>query len=138
MRPIRKKRPVFAEINMVPFTDVVLVLLIIFMVTTPLILQGQIKVKLPTSDSQSAITQGPLTVTITKKGKIYLEDTSVSLSKLGALLKKELKKRREKTVIINGDMSARHGKVVAVLDLAKAAGAQKLAIATEQAPPGSR
>jgi biopolymer transport protein ExbD len=136
MRAFRKKKKVFAEINMVPFTDVVLVLLIVFMVTTPLILQGQIKVKLPTSDSQSELTQGPLTVTVTQAGQIYLEDTKVSLEKLGGLLKNELKKRRDKTVIINGDTSARHGKVVAVLDLAKAAGADRLAIATQQ--PGAK
>ena len=128
----RSQRRVFSEINMVPFTDVVLVLLIIFMVTTPLILQGQIKVKLPQSSSQSSLTAGPLTVTVTNRGKIYLEDTEVELGNLAALMKKELAKRSEKTVIINGDQSARHGKVVAVLDIAKESGAERLAIATEQ------
>ena len=137
MRPLRKRRRVFSEINMVPFTDVVLVLLIIFMVTTPLILQGQIKVKLPDADSQSEIQAGPLTVTVTRQGKVYVEDTEISLAKLGPLLKKEMKQRRDKTVIINGDRASRHGVVVKVLDLAGQAGAERLAIATEQ-PPAQR
>ena len=125
-----------SEINMVPFTDVVLVLLIIFMVTTPLILQGQIKVKLPKAGSQSDTPVAPLTVTLTSANKVYVNDTEVPMKQLKRLLTNELKTRREKTVIINGDRNARHGNIVKILDIARESGADRLAIATDTRRPG--
>ena len=121
-----------AEINIVPFTDVLLVLLVIFMVTTPLIVQGQIHVKLPRAQSGSqASTQKPVTLTLTAAGKLYLNDAEVSFADLQGFLNTAMKNREDKTVIINADANSAHGKVVALLDAAKLAGAQKLAIATE-------
>ena len=120
-----------AEINIVPFTDVLLVLLIIFMVTTPLIIQGQIQVKLPKASSQAPLEMKPVVLTLTSLGKLYLNDGEISFQDLPALLSGALKGREDKTVVINADKSSAHGKVVTLLDAAKAAGANKLAIATE-------
>jgi biopolymer transport protein ExbD len=121
-----------SEINMVPFTDVVLVLLVIFMVTTPLLIQGQIKVKLPRAASATETQAPPPTVTITAEGRVYLKDKEVLVEQLPTLLKQELAKTSDKSVIISADRAATHGKVVQVLDAAKQAGAERLGIATDQ------
>ena len=131
MRKIAAKRKLVSDINIVPFTDVLLVLLVIFMVTTPLIVQGQIQVKLPKASAQSSASVRPLVVTLNAQGRVFLVDQEVSLQDLQTLLTPLLKERVDKQVIINADRSVTHGRVVAVMDLAKRAGAERLAIATE-------
>lgn len=131
MRKSKIQERLKAEINIVPFTDVLLVLLIIFMVTTPLIIQGQIQVKLPKATSQAPLEMKPVVLTLTSLGKLYLNDGEISFQDLPTLLAVSMKNRGDKTVVINADKSSAHGKVVALLDAAKAAGATKLAIATE-------
>ncbi len=120
-----------AEINIVPFTDVLLVLLVIFMVTTPLIIQGQINVRLPKAGSQAGAELKPVVLSLTAQGKLFLGDGEISFADLPKFLDQALKGRTERTVVINADQSAAHGRVVALLDAAKAAGATKLAIATQ-------
>ena len=132
MRKTKIKERLKSEINIVPFTDVLLVLLVIFMVTTPLIVQGQIHVKLPRAQSGAQATpQKPVTLTLTAAGKLYLNDAEVGFQDVAGFLTEALKNREDKTVVINADQSVAHGKVVALLDAAKVAGATKLAIATE-------
>jgi biopolymer transport protein ExbD len=131
MRKPDRARKLSTDINIVPFTDVLLVLLVIFMVTTPLIVQGHIQVKLPKASAQSTANVQPLIITLTAEGRIFKGDQETSLQDLLALLREELKTRVEKQVIINADRSVMHGRVVAVMDIAKQAGAEKLAIATE-------
>lgn len=132
MRKTRVKERLRAEINIVPFTDVLLVLLVIFMVTTPLIVQGQIHVKLPSASSASpAAPFRPVTLTLTATGKLYLDDAEVSMDQLPGFLSSALKDRDDKTVVINADTNSTHGSVVALLDAARAAGATRLAIATQ-------
>jgi biopolymer transport protein TolR len=132
MRRTKIRERLKAEINIVPFTDVLLVLLVIFMVTTPLIVQGQIHVKLPRASSSSpAPLEKPVTLTLTAPGKLYLNDAEVTFEDLPGLLTEALKNRDDKTVVINADQSSAHGKVVQLLDAAKNAGASRLAIATE-------
>ncbi|MES2201085.1 MAG: biopolymer transporter ExbD [candidate division FCPU426 bacterium] len=131
MRRTRSRERLKAEINIVPFTDVLLVLLVIFMVTTPLIIQGQIQVKLPKAASQAARPSKPVVLTLTTLGKLYLNDGEISMQELPPMLAAALKASPDKTVIINADKSSSHGRVVALMDAAMAAGAVKLAIATE-------
>lgn len=135
MRRLERSRRLNAEINIVPFTDVLLVLLVIFMVTTPLIVQGQIKVKLPRARAaakESALR--PLVVTLSEQGRLFLGDQEVALQDLPQFLVPALKARTDKQVVISADRGVTHGRVVAVMDLAKQAGAEKLAIATENNP----
>ena len=101
------------------------------LVTTPLIVQGHIQVKLPKASAQSTASVQPLIITLTAEGRIFKGDQETSLQDLLSLLREELKTRVEKQVIINADRSVMHGRVVAVMDIAKQAGAEKLAIATE-------
>jgi biopolymer transport protein TolR len=133
MRKIDRRRKLVSDINIVPFTDVLLVLLVIFMVTTPLIVQGQIQVKLPKASATSSPSVRPLTLTLTAQGRIFLGDQEVSLQDLPSLLGPALKTRTDKQVIINADRSVTHGRVVTLMDLAKQAGADRLSIATDGA-----
>jgi biopolymer transport protein TolR len=131
MRKITRSRKLVSDINIVPFTDVLLVLLVIFMVTTPLIVQGQIQVKLPKASATSSASVRPLVVTLNAQGRVFLVDQEVNLQDLQSLLAPLLKERNDKQVIINADRAVLHGRVVAVMDIAKQAGAERLAIATE-------
>ncbi len=132
MRKPRISSRLDVGINMIPFTDVVLVLLVVFMVTTPLLIQGQIKIKLPKAKSQSQEQGQATSVTVTSDGRIFLRDQEVPLGQLSYLLKQALDQQQDKMVIIDADKDALHGRVVEVLDAAKEAGADRLAIATAQ------
>jgi biopolymer transport protein ExbD len=132
MRKPRFKEKFNAEINIVPFTDVLLVLLVIFMVTTPMIIQGQIKVNLPKAASQSEAVLTPITLTLTAGKKLFMDDQEIAFKDLGPFLKKRLEVDQQKLVIINADERVAHGEVVRLLDAAKDAGALRLAVATEQ------
>ncbi len=131
MRRTKIHEKLKAEINIVPFTDVLLVLLVIFMVTTPMMVQGKILVKLPKARTGSEAKLDPVTLTLTSQGRVFLNDQEVPGSDLASLLAAALKQRQDKTVIINADASASHGAVVKLLDAAKAGGAERLAIATQ-------
>jgi biopolymer transport protein TolR len=131
MRKIDRKRKLVSDINIVPFTDVLLVLLVIFMVTTPLIVQGRIQVKLPKASATAEPQLSPLTVTLTAQGRLFLGDQEVSLQDLPSFLGPALKARSDKQVIIHADRSITHGRVVAVMDIARQSGAERLSIATE-------
>jgi biopolymer transport protein ExbD len=134
MRKIECRRKLVSEINIVPFTDVLLVLLVIFMVTTPLIVQGHIQVKLPRSSATADSQAQPLTVTLTAEGHLFLGDQEVVERDLAALLGSALKLRTDKLVVIRADRSVTHGRVVELMDLARQSGAERLAIATEAKP----
>lgn len=120
-----------AEINITPFTDVVLVLLIIFMVTTPLIMQAGIPVKLPKSQTVSDVSDSGLTVTITSESRIFFNDVEINKNNLENSLKNRVLNDPNLLVIIKADKDSYHGQVVEVLDMAKTAGVKRLAIATE-------
>jgi biopolymer transport protein ExbD len=129
---INLNKTIMSEINITPFTDVLLVLLIIFMITTPLIMQGGIPVKLPKSQViQSTPENSGLTVTITKDDRIFVNDMEVKKQELGELIKNRLLNDPDLLVIIKADGRSYHEWVVDVLDTVKLAGVKRLAIATE-------
>ncbi|OGF47318.1 MAG: hypothetical protein A2452_13205 [Candidatus Firestonebacteria bacterium RIFOXYC2_FULL_39_67] len=132
MRRYRVDDKIISDINITPLTDVALVLLIIFMVTTPMILAGGINVKLPTATTADTTPQRNITISITRDGKVYLNDRETGFDGLQPALEQFLKNEKDKTVILNADKSVMHGQVVRVLDIAKKAGAVKLAIAAER------
>lgn len=134
MRKPERRRKLVSDINIVPFTDVLLVLLVIFMVTTPLIVQGSIQVKLPHSSALADTALQPLTITLTVQDRLFLGDQQVSQEDLGSLLKEALKARSDKLVVIRADRACTHGSVVELMDLARKSGAERLAIATEAKP----
>ncbi len=117
-------------INITPFTDVVLVLLVIFMIATPLLIRSEIKVNLPRTASAETATQN-IEITIDAAGTVYLQGTPVGIPRLASALAAELKRRPGWPVIIKGDREVRYDLVVRVLDIARASGVAKLALAVE-------
>ena len=123
----------FAEINITPFTDVVLVLLIIFMVTAPLMYEGHLQVKLPQASTASSAPEDHPTVGLTADGKISLDGQPIeSTAALVGALRRAFALRGDHTVVLKADRDARHGRVVDCLDAARLAGAVRLAIAAQQ------
>lgn len=111
-----KKSKLMAEINITPFTDVVLVLLIIFMIATPFIYQSSMKVQLP-QGSSSEETSRDVVITINAHGDIFLEDTKVDLGTLKYKIVTLLRSKSDTFVIINGDKNVRYDSVIQVMDV---------------------
>jgi len=120
-----------SEINITPLTDVMLVLLVIFMVTTPLIMTNAFKVKLPRAVSSEAEPGKGAIVTVSQGGEIALNGSPVAIDRLNEALKSWFGSGGDKTVVIRADGGVRHHIVVKVLDTARLAGAERLSIATE-------
>ena len=130
---------IFGEINITPLTDIFLVLLIIFMVTsTALVEQGQggtgagVRVDLPKGAAHEiAQAASDFSVVITADGQIVVEGKSVDLDALRARLSRLINLAPHVQVIIQADTGTHHGRVVEVMEVAKSAGVERLAIATE-------
>ncbi len=120
---------IMGEINMVPFIDITLILLIIFMVMTPFIVQSQLNVDLPSASSVNKISEdNVIRIEINKDGRIFVEDRQTSLNNLTEELTLRLGRSREKTILVQADKAVSIEKVVAVFDTAKKLGAAKLGI----------
>lgn len=128
----REREKLIFEINITPLTDVMLVLLIIFMVTTPFIIQGNIKINLPSAKAPSEVSLNKnIIIAITSDGKMFLNGNGVKdEQELLYGIKSEISKTGNTTVIIEGDKMAFHGEMVRAMSIAKEAGAEKLAITT--------
>ena len=131
----RKKRTrgglIASGINITPFTDVVLVLLVIFMIATPLLIRSEIKVNLPRTSTADAAAQRNIVITIDTTGGVYVDGTRTPLASLAADLKSTLAKRPGSPVIIMGDKEVRYDLVVRVLEIAKSCGVSRLSLAVQ-------
>jgi len=133
-----KKKHLISEINMVPFIDVVLVLLIIFMILSPFIGQAQIPVQLPRAASVSAgDNDNPLHLRITKAGDYYIGDTRVLRNKLEAQLTLTLKKTPQRAVLIEADRDVSFKNVVLALDVTQKLKTPKVGVAVLTTDPTS-
>jgi biopolymer transport protein ExbD len=124
--------PIVAEINVTPLTDIFLVLLIIFMVTSTAMMQQGSKVSLPSSEKGNAETAG-ITITATANHTLELNGVTVDRAGLPAALSKALQGRADKAVILRGDRTIILEDAVQLMTIAREAGADKLAIATTPA-----
>jgi biopolymer transport protein ExbD len=129
---------VFADINITPLTDIFLVLLIIFMVTTAVTIESAAHVDLPKGETVTDPNQKPkgIIVTYTADHQVYLADQQVSEADLVPKLHDALQNSTDKIVIFQGDPKVILGDMVRILDKAKQAGAEAIAIAISQLPPG--
>lgn len=125
-----------AEINVTPLVDVMLVLLIIFMITAPMLTQG-LDVSLPTAEGRSfeLASENPAKVTIASSGAIYVDGTSVGSTDLDLTLGPLLRTRRIKRALLEADEGVPYGRVVAVLDVMNRAGVEQLGMITK---PGEK
>lgn len=123
---------IVAEINITPLTDVFLVLLIIFMVTSSVLSQMGVQVQLPKSNQAAEASSAPgVIVTVNSESSIYVNGTQVPDARIGEMLKAALAKSADKTIVLEGDRRAVLGTIVRIMDEGKKAGASKFAVATK-------
>ncbi len=133
MGPVRGngRRALVSEINVTPLVDVMLVLLIIFMVTAPMMTQG-LDVDLPETTAKSLRQkENPIVVTIDKTGKIILEKTPVVRAVLRQQLSKYGTEEKKKPIFLRADKSVAYGTVIAIMADIKSAGFDKLGMITQ-------
>ncbi len=130
-------RRYLSEINVVPLVDVVLVLLIIFMITAPLLYRG-IDIQLPTSRTNTIQPTERLVVTIEKDGGVYLNKEKVQGDGLEAAFATARARNPEVSVYLRADAGVPYGLVVGVMDAVKRAGISQLGMVTEPIPSKSR
>jgi biopolymer transport protein TolR len=120
-----------SEINVTPLVDVMLVLLIIFMVTAPMMMQG-VEVNLPkTTTRQIKDQEDPLILTVNKNREVFLESRRIELEGLEAKIRKIFENRREKEILLRADKDVPYGFVIKVIADVKRAGVDKLGMITE-------
>ncbi len=119
-----------AEINITPFTDVVLVLLIIFMIATPFIYQSSVKVQLPKA-SKSEESSRDIMININAQGEVFLEDTKLDLETLKLKLTARVRNKPDASVIINGDKNVRYDAVIQVMDVLTQSGVKNPGLGIE-------
>lgn len=127
----RSRRQPLAEINVTPFVDVMLVLLIVFMVTAPLLTVG-VPVELPKTEAAQLVDRDePLIVSVDVEGKIFLQEQERSLETLIATLQAVRAERPDAVVYVRGDRTIAYGQVMSVMGALVAAGVTKLSLVAE-------
>lgn len=132
----RARRRPMSEINVTPMVDVMLVLLVIFMVTAPLLTVG-VQVDLP--KTQAAVIPGkdePLAVTVNKNGNIFLQETEIELDALAPRLLAITNNNPAVRIFVRGDQAINYGRIMEVMGTINAAGFTKVALVTEQGAGG--
>ncbi len=126
-----------SQINVTPLVDVMLVLLVIFMVTAPILHQG-ISVNLPAAKAGALPgDEVQLVVNVDRQGVVFLNDTPMSAQQLQEKLQAIVRERPDRQVFMRADTDVRYGAVVAVMDALRAAGVQRLGMVTSPASPAA-
>ncbi|MEQ8322684.1 MAG: protein TolR [Rhodospirillales bacterium] len=134
----RQRRRPMSEINVTPFVDVMLVLLIIFMVTAPLLTVG-VEINLP--DTKAGAIAGedePLAISITESGEIFLQDTTVPLETLVPRLRAITGENRDLRIFVRGDAAINYGRVMEVMGTINRAGYRRVALITRSGEKSNR
>jgi len=119
-----------SEINVTPFVDVVLVLLIIFMITAP-ILQSGIEVSVPKTKSVSEITEERLVISIDRQQRVYLGNDAININQIGAKLREKLRDPSRMQIYLRSDENVPFGAFATVMDAVKQSGITNVSIVTE-------
>jgi biopolymer transport protein ExbD len=130
MKKSMRRSKLMSEINITPFTDVVLVLLIIFMIATPFIYQSSMKVELPSGSTSDEMSKD-IIITINAQGDVYLDDTKLDLDSLRNRLAIMVKNEPDISVIVNGDKNVRYDSVMQVMDVLKQSGVRNPGLGIE-------
>jgi biopolymer transport protein ExbD len=133
MATTARRRGLITDINVTPLVDIMLVLLIIFMLTAHLIAKQAIEVQLPKAAQSTAVPATTLAVTLTREGRMYLNGVETAPAVLRETVRAAVAKDAKTQVIIAGDKSVSHGRVVWVLDLVKSLGVTSFAIQIDPA-----
>jgi biopolymer transport protein TolR len=131
----RRRNPAMSEINVTPFVDVMLVLLIVFMVTAPLLTVG-VPVDLPKTRAPAlGQDKEPLSVTVSKDGKIYLQKEAVAEDALVPKLQAISQNGYDQRIFVRGDKTVDYGRVMVVMGLLASAGFTHIGLVTDVAKP---
>jgi len=127
----RSSKEPMSEINVTPFVDVMLVLLVIFMVTAPLLTVG-VQVDLPESSADSlSEDQEPLTLSINSKGEVFIQEYQVEFEKIVPKILAISNNRTDTRIYVRGDRSINYGRVLEIMGMLSGAGFSKLALISE-------
>ncbi len=129
----RGRSPIQSDINITPLTDIFLVLLIIFMVTSAAMVESGAKISLPEVDSTSNQPR-EITITVTPTNDIYVNSTLTAYEDLETVLRGLVSARPDIPVVLEGDREVLFGQAVKILSIAQKAGATQIAIAAERRP----
>jgi biopolymer transport protein ExbD len=127
-----------AGINVTPLVDVVLVLLVIFLITAPVLYQSAIKVQLPKAKSGEQAEKSPLSFTISKEGDVLWGSDKVDWMALSARLAETMKTNPDQTAVISADEATPHGAVIKLMDALRQAGLTRFALNVESAAPPAK
>jgi biopolymer transport protein ExbD len=125
---------IIADINVTPFVDITLVLLIIFMVAVPMIMNQAIKVNLPKAASGKSAETTTVAITIKRDGKVYLNGNLTDRRRLTLFLRAEARANKKLRAIVSADQEVTHGTVVSYLDLLNLTGISRYAVSVEKPP----
>jgi biopolymer transport protein TolR len=129
----RRRSSPIADINMTPFIDVMLVLLIIFMVTAPLLTAG-VPIDLPRTGAGALnVERRPITVSIDTRGKVFFGDNEVAIADLPRLIQAQARDGADERIYVRGARQAEYGAVAEVMAVITQAGFKRVALVTEQA-----
>ena len=131
-RKIYRDSALFSGINIVPFTDIILVLLIIFMISAPSLMYSSLGLKLPRAANEDPLIAKSLKLGLDKKGNIFIEGSQIEIEGLKTRLAKAKKKNPSLSVNLDADKNAKHGQVVLVLDLLRELKIEKIYIGTQK------
>ncbi len=132
---VTEEDPLISDINITPFVDVVLVLLVIFIVTAPALVKDTIGLKLPKAASADGSSVDTLGIAVTRQGQILLNGTIATEEAVTASVKAALAKNPDAQAIIAADGDARHADVVRAIDLVKRSGMNRFALQIEKENP---
>lgn len=124
--------PAISEINVTPFVDVVLVLLVIFMVTAPMLVREQMNVNLPKAESGEKSASEQIAIVLDKDGTLKIQKKVITFDQIENEIKSLIQSMPSAQAVISADQESKHGDVVRIMDLVKKAGLTKFAIQIER------
>jgi biopolymer transport protein TolR len=127
--------PALAEINVTPFVDVVLVLLVIFLITAPMLLGG-IDVRVPRTATRNIQPEERLVLSVTRDRGVFLDNQPISLDRLSKVLSGMVQRNPKASVFLKADEAVAYGTVMKVMDIIKKAGVDRVGMVTEPIAPG--
>jgi biopolymer transport protein ExbD len=126
---------ILASINVIPFVDIVLVLLVIFMLTSAAIMRAQLKVELPKAASAGAVVESTINLVYTRSGELLLNGDKTSFESAARFVRREAKANPKTQAVISADRGVEYGRVVDVIDLVKQNGISAFALDVERRQP---
>ena len=127
---VARTQTALADINITPLVDVVLVLLIIFMVTAP-VLQSGIEVNVPKTRSVKEITQERLVISINKEQRVFLGNDPININEIGEKLRQKIRDPRNQSIFVRADEDVPFGAFATVMDAVKSSGISNVSIVTQ-------